>query len=66
MFKISSVGSPELFKIGTILSFDGGGGDFYNILVHLSTDFHNIDWVYIIANLEKAEQDELEELIELN
>jgi len=55
---------PAGLQIGTVSSFDReGAADFYNISVKLSTDFHNIDWVYIIGNLMKEEQNELEDSI---
>jgi rod shape-determining protein MreC len=55
-----SVMFPEGIMIGQVKSFDiGKGNDFYDINVHLSTDFNNIRYVYIINNLMK---DELEQL----
>ncbi|HUS86440.1 MAG TPA: rod shape-determining protein MreC [Bacteroidales bacterium] len=57
---------PAGLQIGTVSSFDRKEGDFYNIIVKLSTDFHNMDWVYIIGNLMKEEQNDLEDSIESN
>jgi rod shape-determining protein MreC len=47
---------PENILIGTISNFDKiKGGDFYDITVKLSTDFNNINNIYIINNLKKTE-----------
>ena len=47
---------PENILIGTISSFDKvKGGDFYDITVKLSTDFNNINNIYVINNLKKIE-----------
>ena len=47
---------PENILIGTISNFNKvKGGDFYDITVKLSTDFNNINSIYIINNLKKTE-----------
>jgi len=47
---------PENILIGTISGFDKvKGGDFYDITVKLSTDFNNVNNIYIINNLKKTE-----------
>ena len=52
---------PAGLLIGTVSDFDRQEGDFYDISVRLATDFHNMSWVYIIGNLKKNEQDQLED-----
>lgn len=51
---------PEGILVGTISEFDDSGGDFYDIKVKLSTQFRKLNNVYIVVNLEKEEQLELE------
>lgn len=52
---------PEGIMVGTISDFDlNDGKDFYNINVNLSTDFMSLNHVYVICNLYKDEQKELE------
>ncbi|MBI5538866.1 MAG: rod shape-determining protein MreC [Bacteroidia bacterium] len=52
---------PEGIMVGTISDFDlNDGKDFYNINVNLSTDFMSLNHVYVISNLYKDEQKELE------
>jgi len=51
---------PEGLMIGTISDFDDSGGDFYNIWVELSTDFRKLNNVYVIVNLKKEEQEDIE------
>lgn len=51
---------PAGLLVGRVSDFDPGGGDFYNIDVELATDLHNTDHVYIIGNLMKNEQEELQ------
>lgn len=47
---------PENILIGTISNFSKiKGGDFYDITIKFSTDFKNINQVYIIKNLKKNE-----------
>ena len=52
---------PEGIMIGTISNFDlNEGNNFYNIEVQLSTDFLSLNHVYVISNLYKEEQSNLE------
>ena len=54
---------PEGITIGTVHNIDTIiGGDFFNIYVDLSTDYKNTEYVYVIKNLFKTEQNNLEEL----
>ena len=55
---------PTGLMVGLVSEFDTGGGDFFNIDVNLATDFHNTDYVYIIGNLMKKEQIDLQNQIE--
>ncbi len=58
---------PKGIMIGTIHEFSIPEGEsFYNISVSLSVDFKNLDYVYIINNLLKNEQKELENTIKEN
>jgi rod shape-determining protein MreC len=53
---------PEGILIGTIADFEPRAGDnFYSIDVKLSTDFNNLNYVYIVNNIFKEEQKKLEE-----
>ncbi|MFO7851675.1 MAG: rod shape-determining protein MreC [Bacteroidota bacterium] len=51
---------PEGLMVGTISKYDPGGGDFYDIKVKLSTQFRKLNYVYVVVNLKKEEQLELE------
>ncbi|MBS0011663.1 MAG: rod shape-determining protein MreC [Bacteroidales bacterium] len=51
---------PEGVRVGTICEYDKGAGDFYRIKVKLSTQFSKLNNVYVIVNLLKEEQLELE------
>jgi rod shape-determining protein MreC len=52
---------PEGVMVGTVKEFELKAGDnFYRISVNLSTDFSNLSHVYIVDNLFKREQLELE------
>jgi rod shape-determining protein MreC len=51
---------PEGKLVGVISDFDKSGGDFYKIKVLLSTDFKKLNYVNVISNLRKKEQEELE------
>lgn len=51
---------PEGIMVGTIEDFEIYGGNFYNIDVKLSTDFRNLNYVYIIENILRDELLELE------
>jgi len=55
---------PEGIIIGTISGFEKTGGDFFKIDVSLLTDFRKLSYVKVIGNLKKAEQLELEKLIQ--
>ena len=54
---------PEGILIGVIDKFDSKPGDFYLIDVKLSTDFSNLNYVYLVTNVLKEEQKKLEEPI---
>lgn len=58
-----SVVFPEGIMVGTISDFDDSGGDFYDIKVKLSTEFRTLDHLYVIVNLEKNEQLDIEDRI---
>jgi rod shape-determining protein MreC len=52
---------PENILIGTVESFERQSGKyFYTIKVKLSTDFKKLTYVYIVKNIHKDEQEELE------
>lgn len=52
---------PEGIIIGTIDTFNvKHGKDFYHINIKLTTDFHNISYVYVVRNLFKNELQQLE------
>lgn len=52
---------PEGIPIGVIYFYkEIPGGNFYNIDVKLLTDFSNLNYVYVIYNIFKEEQDNLE------
>ena len=46
--------------VGKVINYDDRGGDFIRIDVDLSSDFHNLNYLYIVANLKKEEQQVLE------
>ncbi|MBN2213730.1 MAG: rod shape-determining protein MreC [Bacteroidales bacterium] len=52
---------PENYMIGRISDFSLKGGNYYEITVHLSTDFKNLRNVQVIKNLYREEQMDLEE-----
>ena len=52
---------PEGIMVGTVSEFDDSGGDFYSIRVKLSTQFRKLNYVYVIVNLEKENQLEIED-----
>ncbi|HKL67408.1 MAG TPA: rod shape-determining protein MreC [Bacteroidales bacterium] len=54
---------PEGVMVGTIKAFNEGGGDFYDIDVELSTGFEKLNNVYVVINLEKNDQTEVEQKI---
>jgi rod shape-determining protein MreC len=52
---------PEKIPVGTVLDFTTKGEDnFYNIRIKLAVDFKNLRYVYIIKNIFRKEQIELE------
>ncbi|MGM0666436.1 MAG: rod shape-determining protein MreC [Bacteroidota bacterium] len=51
---------PEGIVIGTVSDVDGGGGDFYSIRVKPSTEFRKLSNVYVIVNLDKEDQLQVE------
>lgn len=56
-----SVVFPENIMIGTIEEYKiKPGENFYNIRVKLSVNFRNLDYVYIVENLLKTEQQQIE------
>ena len=55
---------PEGIMVGTISDLEKARSDFYKIRVALSTDFRKINYVTIIGNLKKTEQQNLEKLIQ--
>jgi len=55
---------PAGQMVGLVTDYDDEGGDFYRIEIDLATDFHNISYVYIVGNLKKEEQLELENITE--
>lgn len=56
---------PAGILVGNVKDFDEGAGDFYSIDVELATDFHKIDFVYIVGNLFKDEQVELQNSLDI-
>ena len=52
---------PEGILIGFVESWKEQGGSFYEVRVQLSTDFKKISEVYVIKNIFKEEQQQLEE-----
>ena len=58
---------PRSVNIGTIRSFDVKPGDnFYSIEIDLLTDMNSVSMVYVVNNLMRSEQIELEKQIEQN
>ena len=51
---------PEGILIGHVDTFQERGGRFYEVDVRLSTDFKSLSNVYVVKNLLKEEQDQLE------
>jgi len=56
---------PEGIMVGTVSEFGVSGGDFYNIKVKLATQFKKLNNVYVIVNLNKEEQKEIESDIQI-
>lgn len=58
---------PENIMIGTVESFERKSGEyFYTVKVKLSTEFKKLSHVYIVTNMLKKEQEELEKKSELD
>ncbi len=51
---------PEGIRIGTIADFAITGGNFYTVVIDLSTDFRRLNHVYVIENLFRDELLDLE------
>ncbi|HBE39746.1 MAG TPA: rod shape-determining protein MreC [Bacteroidales bacterium] len=51
---------PEGIMVGIISDIEKSGSDFYRISVLLKADFKKLNYVSVIANLQKAEQQNLE------
>jgi rod shape-determining protein MreC len=55
---------PEGIILGVISSYDKSGSDFYRIRVALAVNFKKLNYVNIIRNLKKEEQQTLENLFQ--
>lgn len=56
-----SLAFPENILVGTVESFERKSGEFFFTLkIKLSTDFKKLSYVYVVKNLQKQEQEELE------
>jgi rod shape-determining protein MreC len=55
---------PEGILVGTISDFEKIGGDFLKIYVSLATDFKKLNYVDVIGNYRKKEQNDLEKLFQ--
>lgn len=55
---------PEGIMVGTVSEFEKPGGDFYKIVVKLSTEFRKLHFVDIVGNLRKKEQMDLQNLFQ--
>jgi rod shape-determining protein MreC len=54
---------PEDIMIGRVEDFETKAGDnFYDITIRLSTDFSKLSYVYIVNNVLKEEQQQLEQI----
>jgi rod shape-determining protein MreC len=51
---------PEGIMVGVISDFERSGSDFYRIKVTLATNFRRMNYVSVIRNLKKEEQQQLE------
>lgn len=54
---------PEGILIGFITDFTIKGGSFYNINIRIANDFKNLNYVYVVTNHNKEEQQVLESTI---
>jgi rod shape-determining protein MreC len=56
-----SLAFPENIMIGTVESLERKpGAIFFTVKIKLSTDFKKLNYVYVVNNLQKVEQEELE------
>lgn len=56
---------PENIMVGFVESFERKAGEyFYTVRVRLSTEFKKVSHVYIVTNMQKEEQEELEKRTE--
>lgn len=56
-----SLAFPENILVGTVESFERKSGElFFTVKIKLSTDFKKLSYVYVVNNLQKLEQEELE------
>lgn len=56
-----SLAFPENIMVGTVESFERKSGEFFfTVKIKLSTDFKKLSYVYVVNNLQKLEQEELE------
>jgi len=53
---------PEGVLVGTVNDYEKYGGDFYKISILLTSDFKRLQFVDVIGNLKKTEQQDLEKL----
>jgi rod shape-determining protein MreC len=61
-----SLSFPENIMVGTIESYERKPDEFfYTVKIKLSTDFKKLSFVYVVNNIQKEEQKELEEKSEL-
>jgi rod shape-determining protein MreC len=51
---------PEGWPIGFVEDVDVEGGSFYTVKVRLANDFRKLQWVMVIENLLKEEQQTIE------
>jgi rod shape-determining protein MreC len=51
---------PEGVMVGVISDFERSGSDFYRIRVALSTNFRRLNYVNVIKNIKRGEQQQLE------
>ena len=51
---------PEGVMVGVISDYERSGSDFYRIKVALATNFRRLNYVSVIKNVKKSEQQQLE------
>lgn len=62
-----SLAFPENIFVGTVESFERKSGEFFfTVKIKLSTDFKKLSYVYVVNNLQKLEQEELEKKSEID